>query len=97
MQISLNLFFLFHSPVIHRYSSVSFYHILSKVLKCCTDHVEFISLPMTDSCLHYEISMSLPSDHVLPFIECSGGLNMIEPSESSGEDVFTLLLVPIVK
>ena len=72
VQIGLQLFFLFHRPVVERSAGVTFDTVLGEVLEGGSNHVEFIFLPLSDSCFHDEISVALPSDNVLPFLKGSG-------------------------
>ena len=80
-----------------RSAGVTFDTVLGEVLEGGSDHVEFIFLPLSDSSFHDEISVALPSDNVLPFLKCSGRLDMVESSKSSGKDCTSLLLVSIVE
>lgn len=75
---------------------ITFDTVLGVVFEGGSDLIEFIFLPLSDSSFHDKISVSLPSDYVLPFLKSSSRLDMVESSESSGKDSASLLLVSVV-
>jgi len=71
MQILLQFFFLLHSPVVESSARITFDTVLGVVFEGGSDLIEFIFLPLSDSSFHDKISVSLPSDYVLPFLKSS--------------------------
>jgi len=82
--------------VVESSARITFDTVLSVVFEGGSDLIEFIFLPLSDSSFHDKISVSLPSDYVLPFLKSSSRLDMVESSESSGKDSASLLLVSVV-
>jgi len=82
--------------VVESSARITFDTVLGVVFEGGSDLIEFIFLPLSDSSFHDKISVSLPSDYVLPFLKSSSRLDMVESSESSGKDSASLLLVSVV-
>jgi len=82
--------------VVESSARITFDTVLGVVFEGGSDLIEFIFLPLSDRSFHDKISVSLPSDYVLPFLKSSSRLDMVESSESSGKDSASLLLVSVV-